>query len=64
MGGFAEDRVRKELKIPDDYDIIAMVAVGKRGKTEELAPDFQAVEQPGIRRPLKETMLSVKSFRS
>jgi nitroreductase len=62
MAGFDPERARKELGLSDDYDLIAMVAVGKLGNKDELPLEFQAMEQPGLRRVLEETVLTVKSL--
>jgi nitroreductase len=40
MQGFDYDRAKKELHVPDDYQVEAMIAVGKYGKKEDL-PDYQ-----------------------
>jgi nitroreductase len=40
MQGFDYDRAKKELHVPDDYQVEAMIAVGKHGKKEDL-PDYQ-----------------------
>jgi hypothetical protein len=31
MEGFDYQRARQELEIPEDYDVMAMIAIGKRG---------------------------------
>lgn len=54
MEGFDYDRARKELNIPEEYDIEAMIAVGKKGKTEDLPKDLQKEESPSIRKNLNE----------
>jgi len=40
MQGFDYDRARKELQVPDDYQVEAMIAIGKHGNKENL-PDYQ-----------------------
>lgn len=32
IGGFDHDKARKELGIPENYDLMEMIAIGKRGK--------------------------------
>ena len=32
MEGFDYQRARQELEIPEDYDVMAMIAIGKRGQ--------------------------------
>ena len=50
MQGFDYDRARKELKIPDEFQIEAMAAVGKPGSKEVLPEKLQARESPNDRR--------------
>lgn len=57
MEGFDYERARKELNVPDDYDVEAMIAVGKPGKKEDLSPDLQEKEVPSDRRPLNEIVM-------
>lgn len=52
MEGFDYDRAKKELQIPDDYTVEAMVAVGKPGKKENLPAALQEREQPSDRKPV------------
>jgi nitroreductase len=54
MEGFDYDAARRELRVPDEYDIEAMVAIGKPGKKEDLEPDLQQREFSSDRRPLSE----------
>jgi nitroreductase len=56
MQGFDYDRARQELGIPDDFDVLAMIAIGKRGPLEKLPEKLQAVEHPNSRRPLREIL--------
>ncbi|MNY73341.1 hypothetical protein D3C86_2121160 [compost metagenome] len=49
MTGFDKELARTELKIPDGYEIHAMVAVGKRGDTASLPEPLQARETPSPR---------------
>lgn len=53
MGGFDKDRARSELKIPDGYEIHAMVAVGRRGDAASLPEPLQAREAPSPRLALE-----------
>lgn len=57
MEGFDYDKARKELKIPDDHDVLAMVAIGKKGPAENLAEDYRKGEVPNDRRPLEEIVM-------
>jgi nitroreductase len=54
IGGFDPDAVRKALKVPNDFDLQAVVAIGKRGDKASLPEDLQAREAPNTRRPLAE----------
>lgn len=44
MGGYDKDRARKMLGIPDEYEPVAMIAVGYPGRREDLPPDLQKRE--------------------
>ncbi|MBI2548432.1 nitroreductase family protein [Candidatus Woesearchaeota archaeon] len=52
MEGFDYDKAKKILGVPDNYDVCAMIAIGKRGKKENLPSQLQEIEQPNDRRPL------------
>ncbi len=54
MEGFDYDRARKELSVPDGYEILAMFAVGRPGPKEVLSQELQAKEMPGLRKPIEE----------
>ena len=54
MAGFDQALTRKELKIPEGYDLHAAVAIGKLGDKASLAEGLQAREVPSPRRPLSE----------
>lgn len=54
MAGFDVERARKELGVPDDFSVIAMIAVGKPGPVEELPRDMQAGEVPSGRKKVAE----------
>ncbi len=54
MQGFDYDRAREVAIIPDDYDVEAMIAIGKPGKKESLPPKLQESESPNDRRSLNE----------
>lgn len=57
MEGFDYEKARKDLNIPDDYDVEAMAAVGKPGKKESLPPPMQEREVPSTRKPLSELII-------
>jgi nitroreductase len=52
MEGFDYDRARKELKIPVEFQVEAMAAVGKPGPKELLPEKLQARENPNDRRKI------------
>ncbi|HLG25544.1 MAG TPA: nitroreductase family protein [Candidatus Gracilibacteria bacterium] len=57
MEGFDYDKARTELGVSDDYDVEAMVAIGKPGKKEDLPPGLQEREFPSDRKPLKDIIM-------
>jgi nitroreductase len=57
MQGFDYDKARQVLAIPDTYEVCAMIAIGKRGKTADLPPKLQEREVPSDRKPLKEIVM-------
>ncbi len=52
MQGFDYDRAKSELHIPDDYQVEAMVAIGRPGKKEDLPAALQERETPSDRKPI------------
>lgn len=54
MAGFDQDAARKALKIPDDYSVEAMFAVGHPGDPAELPEELREREEPSDRKPLSE----------
>ena len=56
MSGFDFDRAHSELKVPEDYDIAAMFAVGRPGDPDKLPEKLRQVEAPSGRRPVKESI--------
>jgi nitroreductase len=54
MEGFDYARAKTELSIPDDFDVNAMIAIGRRAPAENLPEKYRAMEHPSSRRPLKE----------
>lgn len=60
MQGFDYDKAKRELGVPDDCKVEAMIAIGKRGKKESLPEQMQEREQPSDRRPLKEIVMEGK----
>jgi nitroreductase len=60
MVGFDHGKVRTVLEVPDDYDILAMIAIGKRGDISDLPPAVQAREKISDRRPIAESIMEGK----
>ncbi|PKN88073.1 MAG: nitroreductase [Deltaproteobacteria bacterium HGW-Deltaproteobacteria-1] len=57
MQGFDYDRAKQELRVPDDYQVEAMIAVGHHGKKEDLPDDLQKREFPSPRKSVSEIAL-------
>jgi hypothetical protein len=57
IAGFDYDKARKDLDIPDGYDVMAMIAIGIRGPKENLSPKLQEMESPSDRKPLEEIVM-------
>jgi nitroreductase len=56
MQGFDFERAQAELEVPSEFEINAMIAIGKRGPKENLPESLQAREEPSGRRPLHEIL--------
>lgn len=54
MQGFDYDRAKKEFNIPDDFEVLAMFAVGKKGPKEALPEELQKKESPSTRKSVSE----------
>jgi nitroreductase len=54
MQGFDYKKAKEDLEIPDDFDVMAMIAIGKKGSKEDLPPNLQEKEKPSNRKPLNE----------
>jgi nitroreductase len=54
MEGFDYDRARESLKVPDDFRVEAMVAIGRHGRIEDLPEPLRARDTPNGRKPLAE----------
>jgi nitroreductase len=54
MQGFDYDKAKEVLNIPDGYKVEAMIAVGKKGKKEDLPQYLQEREFPSARKNISE----------
>ena len=52
MSGFDYEKTQKALEIPEDYQVEAMIAVGKRAPKEALPEGMQERELPSDRKPI------------
>jgi nitroreductase len=55
MEGFDFARAKKELNVPDGFNVEAMAVIGKPGRKETLSADMQAREKPSDRRKVAES---------
>ena len=60
MQGFDYNEARKALEVPDSFDVMAMIAIGKLGQKENLSSDLQEREYPSDRKSLKEIVMEGK----
>ncbi len=60
MEGFDYEKARKDLNVPDDYQVEAMIAIGKRAPADQLPPELQQREVPSMRKPLQEIAIEGK----
>ncbi|MEM7174943.1 MAG: nitroreductase family protein [Chlamydiota bacterium] len=54
MAGFDYEKARKVCQVPDDYQVEAMTAIGKKGNLAALPEEMRKKEQPSQRKPLRE----------
>ena len=53
MAGFDRGKARRELRVPDDYDVEAMIAVGRPGDPNDLPEKMRELDlQPSGRNPI------------
>jgi nitroreductase len=57
MAGFSRSALAEALAIPDNLELIALVAVGEYGDPSRLPETYRLREQPGTRRSLEESLL-------
>jgi nitroreductase len=54
MEGFDYSKARKDLNIPESYEVLSMFAVGKRAPKEDLPEEMQRKETPASRKKVAE----------
>lgn len=57
MGGFDRDKARRKFSIPDDLEIITVIAVGFYGDKSELSEFNQNREHPQTRKEINQLLL-------
>jgi len=57
MQGFDYEKARIDLGIPDDFEVMSMIAIGKRGTKENLPAELQDKEKLNDRKPLKDIIM-------
>lgn len=57
MQGFDYDKARIDLEIPIDFEVMAMIAIGKKGSRDNLSPELQEKEKLSDRKPLKDIVM-------
>lgn len=57
MAGYKRLKAREVLNIPEEYELMAMVAMGYYGDPEVLDAAFKELEEPNERKPLDEIVL-------
>ncbi|ALS21143.1 MULTISPECIES: nitroreductase family protein [Paenibacillus] len=57
MGGFDKEAARRELQVPDTFELHAVIALGYPGGKETLHESFRDRELPNGRRPLSESIV-------
>ena len=57
MGGFNAEAAATVIKLPADYAIHCIVAIGRQGDAEALPDALKSREQPSQRRPIADSMI-------
>jgi nitroreductase len=64
MAGIKKKEIRDTLSIPENYDIICMIALGKYGNKESLPDALKNNESPNVRKKLDAIIYDYKEFGS
>jgi nitroreductase len=54
MAGFDEEKARRDLGVPEDFTVAAMIALGQPGRSEDLPEALRGREVPSSRKPVAE----------
>ena len=54
MAGFDAEKARGELQVPGDFEVEAMIAIGRPGRSEDLPEPLRDREGPSGRKPVSE----------
>lgn len=54
MQGFDYEKAKMTLSVPDEFEVLAMFAIGKHAPTELLSKDLQDKEKPSTRKTVSE----------
>ena len=60
MAGFDYDKARINLEVPDIFEVMAMIAIGKQDSKEKLSEELKKREVPSDRKPLSEIVMKGK----
>jgi len=60
MEGFDYAKAKRELEVPDGFDVNAMAAIGKPGRKADLPAGLQEREKPSDRKPLAQIICEGK----
>lgn len=58
MAGIDVDAIRAELGVPDDYEVVCGIAIGRIGDPATLPEEKREMEQPNSRKPLAEVAVA------
>lgn len=56
MQGFDFEKARTALRVPDEFVVCAMFALGKHGNPEDLPEEIREREKPSDRRPIQQSI--------
>lgn len=62
--GLTISKQREELGVPENFDVMAMIAIGKLGPKENLLLNLQEREYPSDRKSIEEIVMEGKFISS